>query len=266
MFHPNSPRRLGTQFLLHPFFETAAGGASSTQQPAPAPGSTEQNRQQRQVDTVLAQYSGDAARIAADLVQSERTVTQLQAAVTRLEARQIPEGGVALTPDQRKEWEAFTALGKSAADVKAALETADKNAERLKELELEVNFAKIEEITGISAAALRKLAPDLEIEFGGTDDKPEAFVKDKDGQRKKLDAEYVSATWPEFKASLLPAEGTKTGKEVNNEAGTTRTQERRFVRQAGAGDSKKTVTGDGVTRVIGKYEVPTFGRQGANKQ
>lgn len=266
MFNSNA-RRIGLLGLAHPLFDTNAGGASNTGSGQPAPGSTEAGRQQRQVDTVLAQYSGDAARIAADLVQAEREATQLRTSVTRLEARQIPEGGIALTPDQRKEWEGFLALGKPAADVKTALEAAEKNAERLKALELEVNFAKIEEITGISAAALRKLAPDLEVEFGGTDEKPEVFVKDKDGQKVKLGDEYITKTWPEFKASLLPAAGvgSKNAKEVKN-GENKGTQERRFVRQTSTGDSTAKVTGDGVSRVIGKYQAPTFGPQGANKQ
>lgn len=73
----------------------------------------------------------------------------------------VPDGGLALTKEQRAEWEAFVKIGKPAADVVKTLGTADADAKFRADTEAEKLNASVAETAGFDGRKLAGLAKRL---------------------------------------------------------------------------------------------------------
>lgn len=148
-----------------------------------------------------------AKRSHADLIARQ---IDLERDLKKARDKAAPEGSRVLTPDEAKEWDAYTALGASK-DLKTRLETGEKAVTDLASRQRGDTIREVAELAGYKPSVLGKLADGLsfdigaEVEQDGKKTRP-ISVKDASGKATPL-AEYAQANWADFMPSLTATGG-----------------------------------------------------------
>lgn len=148
-----------------------------------------------------------AERLYRDNYQQRERNRQLAGEVTQLRNR-LPEGAVVLTGDDLAAYQAYTQLGKPT-DLAAALETSQRQAAELQNLQRSGLLRQVADATGYVYEVLRTLdKPELEFAVDQTDQGPVAYVTyptgEGDTKERKPLAEYAALQWKAFMPSLQP--------------------------------------------------------------
>lgn len=137
--------------------------------------------------------------------------TQLRA--TQAEVARLR--GQVLSDDDRAAFEAFKALGKTPAEITAALSASETSATELATLKRDAALRDVAEAAGANVRVLRDRAGDLafEIRDEKRDDQNVKVVYVKDGDTAKPLREYAEAHWSDYLPVLFPANTGQTGQQ-----------------------------------------------------
>jgi hypothetical protein len=170
MPHPNHTTTLTALLALTATFARRMDGDGPKKDPETKPADGERSLTREQWEAVR------QTELAKENQASLTTrVIKLEGEAFELRRKQAPDGGLILTGDQRKAWEAYQQLGKPD-ELKPLLEQGKKDRERVQQVEKTEQLTRVAQAAGWDLGAFR----DLDTLAGGLEWTVQT-IKDKDG-------------------------------------------------------------------------------------